>query len=62
VQVGGVEVNAAKADIDRIAEQVDARKRPGAAGAAGGSSSGEGDVLDDEQQQLLQELKAAKAR
>jgi hypothetical protein len=52
VQVGGAEVNAAKADIDEVAEHVDARKR----------AAGAGDVLDEEQQQLLQELKAAKAR
>jgi organic radical activating enzyme len=59
LQDGGVEVNAAKANIDSLTEQLEAKKQ--AAGSSG-STGGEPGVLDDEHYQLLQELKAAKAR
>lgn len=59
LQDGGVEVNAAKADIDSITRQLEAKRQ---AAAIVGSSGMEPGVLDDEHHQLLQQLKAAKAR
>jgi hypothetical protein len=59
LQDGGVEVNAAKADIDSITQQLEAKRQ---AAATAGSSGVEPGVLDDEHHQLLQQLKAAKAR
>lgn len=58
-QDGGVEVNAAKAEIDSLTEQLEVKTQ--AAGSSG-STGGEPGVLDDEHYQLLQQLKAAKAR
>lgn len=55
-----MEVNAVKADIDSITQQLDAKRQ--AAAAAAGSGAVEPGVLDDEHHQLLQQLKAAKAR
>lgn len=63
MQDGGAEVNAAKASIDTLTEQLDSKQRAAAAGPASGSrATGDEAVLDDEQYQLLQQLKAAKAR
>lgn len=59
LQDGGVKVNAAKAEIDSLTEQLDVKK---AAAGSSGSTGGEPGVLDDETYQLLQQLKAAKAR
>lgn len=58
-QDGGVELNAVKAEIDSLTEQLEVKK---AAAGSSGSTGGEPGVLDDEHYQLLGQLKAAKAR
>ena len=55
----GLEANAAKAEIDRLAAARDARAQHAAARVAAGGSTA---AVDDEAYQLLQQLKAAKAR
>lgn len=56
-------MNAAKADIDHLNQQLESKKQQAAnTAAAAGSTGGEPGVLDDEHYQLLQQLKAAKAR
>lgn len=59
VQDGGVEVNAVKAEIDSLTEQLEVKQ---AAAGSGGSTCGEPGVLDDDHYPLLGQLKAAKAR
>jgi hypothetical protein len=62
-QDGGVEVNTAKADIDSLTQQLQDRKQAGVNSSSSSGHGGEaGGVLDDEQYQLMQQLKAAKAR
>lgn len=68
LQDGGVEVNAAKSDIDTLTQQLEGRKQgvvvPAAASSSSRSEAGyETAMVDDEQYQLLQQqLKTAKAR